>query len=65
MAAKQPFHREGFSSPLYSEAILHNGTLYCSGKVGLDPKTGQLVGDDVGEQTVRMVDELRIVFADL
>ncbi|KAL3455103.1 Endoribonuclease L-PSP/chorismate mutase-like protein [Aspergillus heterothallicus] len=52
MASKQITNRPGFHSPLYSEATIHNGTVYCSGKVGLDMATAQLVGDDVGEQTV-------------
>ncbi|KAF4997120.1 hypothetical protein FDECE_12164 [Fusarium decemcellulare] len=50
MAPKQPVNRLNFSSPLYSEAIIHNGLIYCSGKIGLDPSTGKLAGD-VTEQT--------------
>ncbi|KAH7143554.1 Endoribonuclease L-PSP/chorismate mutase-like protein [Dactylonectria macrodidyma] len=51
MLPKQPINRANFSSPLYSEAIIHNGLVYCSGKIGKDPNTGKLVGDDVTEQT--------------
>ncbi|KAH7159551.1 Endoribonuclease L-PSP/chorismate mutase-like protein [Dactylonectria estremocensis] len=51
MSSKQPVNRANFSSPLFSEAIIHNGLVYCSGKIGKDPKTGKLVGDDVAEQT--------------
>lgn len=54
MTTKQPVNRTNFSSPLYSEAIIHHDVIYCSGKIGLDPATGQLVGDDVAEQTVSM-----------
>uniref|UniRef100_A0A8H7KAP1 Uncharacterized protein n=1 Tax=Bionectria ochroleuca TaxID=29856 RepID=A0A8H7KAP1_BIOOC len=51
MTTKQPVNRTNFSSPLYSEATIHHDVIYCSGKIGLDPVTGQLVGDDVAEQT--------------
>lgn len=27
----------------YSQAVEHNGMIYCSGQVGIDPATGQLV----------------------
>lgn len=46
-------NRANFSSPLFSEAIIHGGLVYCSGKVGRDLLTGKLVGDGVAEQTVR------------
>ena len=52
MNSKQPVNRENFSSPLYSEAIIHGGLIYCSGKVGLDPKTGNLMTGGVAEETV-------------
>ncbi|CAG9985147.1 unnamed protein product [Clonostachys byssicola] len=51
MTRKRPVNRANFSSPLYSEATIHHDVVYCSGKIGLDPATGQLVGDDVAEQT--------------
>lgn len=52
MAARQAINRPTFSSPILSEAIIHNGLVYASGKIGLDVKTGALVSDDVAEQTV-------------
>lgn len=52
MAARQTLNRPGHSSTYLSEATIHNGVVYCAGKVGLDPLSGQLVSDDVGEQTV-------------
>ena len=36
---------------LISQAVQINHTLYISGTLGFDPKTGQLVGDTVQEQT--------------
>ena len=40
----------------FSQAVQAGQTLYLSGCLGLDPKTGQFVGDDVKEQS-RQVDQ--------
>ncbi|MCP4552275.1 MAG: RidA family protein [Bacteroidetes bacterium] len=34
----------------YSQAVLTNGTLYVSGQIGIDPKSGKLVAGDVSAQ---------------
>jgi 2-iminobutanoate/2-iminopropanoate deaminase len=39
------------SSPLYSQGIKAGNTLYTSGIVGLDPKTHQMAGTTIQEQT--------------
>jgi len=39
------------SSPLYSQAIKAGSTLYTSGIVGVDPKTNQMAGTTIQEQT--------------
>ncbi|KAH7151387.1 Endoribonuclease L-PSP/chorismate mutase-like protein [Fusarium sp. MPI-SDFR-AT-0072] len=51
MANRLAINRPGFSSPILSEALIHNGLVYTSGKIGVDAKTGVLVSDDVSEQT--------------
>ena len=33
----------------------HGNTIYVSGQIGLDPKTGDFVGDDVAAQTERVM----------
>jgi 2-iminobutanoate/2-iminopropanoate deaminase len=38
-------------SPLYSQAIKVGSTIYVSGTVGIDPKTNQLAGSTIQEQT--------------
>jgi 2-iminobutanoate/2-iminopropanoate deaminase len=38
-------------SPLYSQGIKAASTLHVSGTVGIDPKTGQLAGVTIQEQT--------------
>jgi 2-iminobutanoate/2-iminopropanoate deaminase len=43
----------------YSQAIRANGFLFVSGQVGLDPKTGALVGTSIQEQTERTLENLK------
>ncbi|HEX2049394.1 MAG TPA: RidA family protein [Actinomycetota bacterium] len=48
----------------YSQAVVVGGTVvYCSGQVALDAATGELVGDTVGEQTRRALENLGAVLA--
>ena len=44
----------------YTQAISAGGTLYCSGQIGIDPATSQLV-DDVAAQARRALDNLSAV----
>ena len=43
----------------YSQAIRANGFLYVSGQVALDPKTGEMVGTDIGQQTQRTLENVK------
>jgi len=45
----------------YSQAVLSNGTLYVSGQIALDPKTGQLVAADIRAQTKQVFANLTAV----
>lgn len=45
----------------YSQAVVHQGIIYASGQIGLDPATGSLVGDDVASQTTRLMENLAAV----
>jgi 2-iminobutanoate/2-iminopropanoate deaminase len=50
----------------YSQAVLVDGWLWCSGQVALDPATGKLVGEGTDEaavraQTLRALTNLRAV----
>jgi 2-iminobutanoate/2-iminopropanoate deaminase len=45
----------------YSQAIVAGGWVYCSGQIPLDPRTGQLAGKDVAEQTERVLQNLSAV----
>jgi 2-iminobutanoate/2-iminopropanoate deaminase len=45
----------------YSQAVVHNGIVYLSGQIAIDPATNQLVDGDVVAQTRRVLDNLRAV----
>ena len=47
----------------YSHAVSHDGVLYCSGQVPIDPNDGKLVEDGPGEQTKRCLANLEVVCA--
>ena len=52
----------------YSQAVLVDGWLYCSGQIPVDPATGTVVADGLDEdcarrQTVRVLENLRAVLA--
>jgi len=47
----------------YSQAIKVRGStvVYCSGQIGLDPQTGNLVGETAAEQARRVMENLKAV----
>jgi reactive intermediate/imine deaminase len=46
----------------YSQAVLAGKTLYCSGNIAIDPKTGEIVGDgDVQEETRQVLKNMNAV----
>lgn len=45
----------------YSQAILHQGVVFCSGQIALDPQTGELDGAGAAPQTRRVLDNLGAV----
>jgi 2-iminobutanoate/2-iminopropanoate deaminase len=47
----------------YSQAIVTDDTVYTAGQVALDPKTGELVGTAVAEQTEQVFKNLTAVLA--
>tara|TARA_R110000868_G_scaffold383578_13_gene650799 strand:- start:11531 stop:11908 length:378 start_codon:yes stop_codon:yes gene_type:complete len=42
----------------YSQAIIHNGMIYCSGQIPLNPETMKIVGDDASSQTQQVMENL-------
>lgn len=56
MSAKRAILTDKAPKPLpgiYSQAIVANGTVYCSGQVPMDPNTNKLIDGDVQAHTVR------------
>jgi len=45
----------------YSQAVKANGFVFVSGQIALDPRTGQVVGQDVKTQTRRALDNIRAI----
>ena len=43
----------------YSQAVRANGFLFVSGQVALDPKTGELMGADIRQQTERVLENVK------
>jgi 2-iminobutanoate/2-iminopropanoate deaminase len=43
----------------YSQAVKASGFLFMSGQVALDPKTGDLTGADVRQQTERVMENIK------
>ena len=45
----------------YSQAIVANGLVFCSGQVAIDPQTNELVEGDIRAQTHRVLQNLEAV----
>ena len=42
----------------YSQAVMSGGMIYCSGQIPLEARTGQMVGDNIGEQTKKVCENI-------
>jgi 2-iminobutanoate/2-iminopropanoate deaminase len=45
----------------YSQAVIHQGLVYVSGQIPLDPATGEVVGGEIEAQATRVFANLRAV----
>ncbi|NNE68221.1 MAG: RidA family protein [Pyrinomonadaceae bacterium] len=45
----------------YSQAVIANGMVYCSGQIPIDISTGEFVSEDVSEQTEQVLKNLGAV----
>ena len=45
----------------YSQAVVRDGWVWCSGQIPLDPQTGKLVGENITEATHRAMENLEAV----
>ena len=48
----------------YSQAVLCGGMLYTSGQIALSPENGELVGENIAEQTEQIMKNLSAVLAE-
>jgi 2-iminobutanoate/2-iminopropanoate deaminase len=60
---KEVIARSDVPSPSlpFSAGIRANGFIFTAGQVGTDPRTGQVVGSDIGSQTRQTIANLRAV----
>jgi len=45
----------------YSQAVRAGSLVFCAGQVPLDPKSGQIVSEDIAEQTKRVLDSVSAI----
>ncbi|SHF63975.1 2-iminobutanoate/2-iminopropanoate deaminase [Fodinibius roseus] len=45
----------------YSQAVVHNDLVYCSGQIGLEPESMEFAGSDVASQTIQVMENLKAV----
>ncbi|MEM9821206.1 MAG: Rid family detoxifying hydrolase [Bacteroidota bacterium] len=48
----------------YNQAIVHNGTLYASGQIALDPATGNLVMDNIEAETHQVMTNIKAILTE-
>jgi 2-iminobutanoate/2-iminopropanoate deaminase len=45
----------------YNQAVAHNGTLYVSGQIAIDPASGALLTSDIEQETRRVMENLKAI----
>jgi len=45
----------------YSQAVIAGGFIFCSGQIALDPRTGELVCNDIENETRQVMENLKSV----
>ncbi|WP_291960885.1 RidA family protein [Maribacter sp.] len=63
---KKIINTENAPAPIgpYNQATLSNGTLYISGQIPLDPKTGELVSGDIKLETKQSMENLKAILTE-
>ncbi|CAG1002192.1 aminoacrylate peracid reductase [Anaerolineae bacterium] len=66
MTARRVFHTDNAPKAIgpYSQAILSNGFMFCSGQIPIDPKTGEVVTGDIAVQTRQALTNVRALLED-
>ena len=47
----------------YSQAVVFDDTLYTSGQIAIDPKTGELINGDIKKETEQVMNNIAAVLA--
>lgn len=65
MAKAKTFESKQAPAPIgpYSQAVEMNGFVFCSGQIPLDPVSGQVKGETVGDQAEQVMLNIRAVLA--
>ena len=60
---KTIIHTQNAPAPLgpYNQAVLANGTLYISGQIAIDPKSGELILNSIEEETGQVMLNLEAI----
>jgi len=63
---KKVINTENAPTPIgpYNQAILSNGTLYISGQIPLNPKSGELVSGDIKLETKQSMENLKAILTE-
>ena len=63
MSQKKIVYTEQAPKPVgpYSQAVIHNGLVYCSGQIAINPDTGALVLDSIEQETKQVLTNLKAV----
>ncbi len=66
MAGKKVFYTNNAPEPKgpYSQAVIHDGLLYVSGQIPVDPVTGELIRGTVEEETAAVLNNIKIITED-
>ena len=58
---KKIIRTENAPAPIgpYNQATIHNGTLYISGQIALNPKTGELITANIEEETHQVMQNIK------
>ncbi|HKK74306.1 MAG TPA: Rid family detoxifying hydrolase [Saprospiraceae bacterium] len=48
----------------YNQAVIHNGTLYASGQIAINPATGELVKGSIEEETRQVMENVKAILTE-
>ncbi len=63
---KKIINTENAPAPVgpYNQSVLHNGVLYMSGQIALDPPTGELILDNIEAETHQVMKNIKAVLTE-